>query len=225
MKVLIIEDEENLAKILKMGLEKEGIVADYVLDGETGQRRIELHSNDYDVVISDLSLPKKDGLDICRDIRKNNISIPILVLTGRDSLQDKVALLDAGADDYLVKPFQLAEVLARVRALARRPKQVLPTEFTAGELRLNPTTMEAFLDGKPLKLTLKEFRLLEYFMRHADQVCSRQDIVDNIWDFNFDSLSNVVDVYINRLRDKIEGSRGTTLLETVRGIGYKLKTT
>jgi len=223
MKVLIIEDEESLAKILKMGLEKEGIAADYVLDGESGQRRIELHSTDYDVVITDLTLPKKDGLDICRDIRKNNISIPILVLTGRDTLQDKVTLLDAGADDFLVKPFQLAEVLARVRALSRRPKQVLPSELTVGELRLVPATMESFLDGKPLKLTLKEFRLLEYFLRHSNQVCSRQDIVDNIWDFNFDSLSNVVDVYINRLRDKIETDDGTTMLETVRGIGYKLK--
>jgi DNA-binding response OmpR family regulator len=224
MKVLIIEDEENLAKILKMGLEKEGIAADYVLDGESGQRRIELHSADYDVAITDLTLPKKDGLDICRDIRKNNISIPILVLTGRDTLQDKVTLLDAGADDFLVKPFALAEVLARIRALSRRPKQVLPTEFSVGELRLDPAKMAVTLDGKPLKLTLKEFRLLEYFMRHANQVCSRQDIVDNIWDFNFDSLSNVVDVYINRLRDKIESPSGTTMLETVRGIGYKLKT-
>jgi DNA-binding response OmpR family regulator len=223
MKVLIIEDEENLAKILKMGLEKEGIAADYVLDGESGQRRIELHSTDYDVVITDLTLPKKDGLDICRDIRKKNISIPILVLTGRDTLQDKITLLDAGADDYLVKPFQLAEVLARLRALTRRPQQVLPTQLEAGELRLNPATMEAFLDGAPLKLTLKEFRLLEYFIRHVNAVCSRQDIVDNIWDFNFDSLSNVVDVYINRLRDKIESDNGTTVLETVRGIGYKLK--
>jgi DNA-binding response OmpR family regulator len=224
MKVLIIEDEENLAKILKMGLEKEGMAADYVLDGESGQRRIELHANDYDVVISDLMLPKKDGLDICREIREHNMSIPILVLTGRDTLHDKVTLLDAGADDFLVKPFQLAEVLARIRALSRRPKQVLPTQLSAGELRLSPATMEAFLGDSSLKLTLKEFRLLEYFMRHANQVCSRQDIVDNIWDFNFDSLSNVVDVYINRLRDKIETSQGLTILETVRGIGYRLKT-
>lgn len=223
MKALIIEDEENLAKILKMGLEKEGYAADYVLDGEKGQRRIELHSEDYDVVITDLTLPEKSGLEVCREIRALGISIPILVLTGRDTLQDKITLLDAGADDFLVKPFQLAEVLARLRALTRRPKQTLPTELSVGELRLSPATMEVFLRQKPLKLTLKEFRLLEYFMRHPNQICSRQNIVDNIWDFNFDSLSNVVDVYINRLRDKIQTPQGTTMIETARGIGYKLK--
>lgn len=223
MKTLIIEDEENLAKILKMGLEKEGYAADYVLDGEKGQRRIELHFADYDVVITDLTLPGKSGLDVCREIRALGISIPILVLTGRDTLQDKITLLDAGADDFLVKPFQLAEVLARLRALTRRPKQTLPTELAVGELRLSPATMEVSLGRKPLKLTLKEFRLLEYFMRHPNQICSRQNIVDNIWDFNFDSLSNVVDVYINRLRDKIKTPHGTAMIETARGIGYKLK--
>ena len=223
MKALIIEDEENLAKILKMGLEKEGYAADYVLDGEKGQRRIELHHADYDVVITDLTLPGKSGLEVCREIRALRISIPILVLTGRDTLQDKKTLLDAGADDFLVKPFQLAEVLARLRALTRRPKETLPTELAVGDLRLSPSAMEVSLAGKTLKLTLKEFRLLEYFMRHPNQICSRQNIVDNIWDFNFDSLSNVVDVYINRLRDKIQTPQGTTMIETARGIGYKLK--
>lgn len=223
MKLLIIEDEENLAKILKIGLEREGYAVDYVLDGETGLRRLELHSSDYDAAITDLMLPKKNGLDVCREARAKGVSLPILVLTARNSLQDKIELLDAGADDFLTKPFQFAEVLARIRALTRRPRQSLPAELSIGGLRLVPATMSAYLDGKELKLTLKEFRLLEYFMRRQNQVCSRQDIVDNIWDFNFDSLSNVVDVYINRLRSKIEAGCGRARLETVRGVGYKLK--
>jgi len=223
MKLLIIEDEENLAKILKIGFEREGYAADYVLDGEAGALRIELHASDYDAVITDLMLPKKSGLDICREVRSRGIYIPILVLTARGALQDKIDLLDAGADDFLVKPFQFAEVLARVRALTRRPRQALPTELAAGGLKLAPATMSAYLNDAELKLTLKEFRLLEYFMRRPNQVCSRQDIVDNIWDFNFDSLSNVVDVYINRLRNKIENKNGKVRLDTVRGIGYKLR--
>jgi DNA-binding response OmpR family regulator len=223
MKLLIIEDEENLAKILKLGLEKEGYAVDYVLDGDAGQRRLELHFGDYDLVITDLMLPGKSGLEICRDVRRRGIFIPILVLTARDALQDKIDLLDAGADDYLIKPFQFAEVLARIRALTRRPRQALPVELVAGELRLAPATMSAFLGNSELKLTLKEFRLLEYFMRRPNQVCSRQDIVDNIWDFNFDSMSNVVDVYINRLREKIQTKKHAVQLDTVRGIGYKLK--
>jgi len=223
MKILIIEDEENLAKIVKLGLTREGYAVDYVLDGDQGERRIEMHHQDYDLVIADLTLPKKSGLEVCREIRKLNISLPILVLTARDSLEDKVTLLDAGADDYLVKPFHFNELLARIRALTRRPKPVIATELKVNDLILVPSTKSASRAGKPMKLTLKEFRLMEYFMRHPDQVLEREDILQNIWDFDFDSMSNIVDVYINRLRSKIDKNRPRKLLETIRGVGYRLK--
>ncbi|MFZ3074449.1 MAG: two-component system response regulator RppA [Minisyncoccales bacterium] len=222
MKILIIEDEENLAKLLKIGLEREGYAVDYVLDGEQGQRRIEMHHTDYDLVICDLMLPKRNGLEICKNIRQYNISLPILVLTARDSVEDKVTLLDAGADDYLVKPFHFNEVLARIRALTRRPEKVLPTELKVGGLSLNAAMRKAAKDGKEINLTLKEFRLLEYFMRHPGQALRREDIIENIWDFDFDSMSNIIDVYINRLREKI-GDKNGQVIETVRGVGYRLK--
>lgn len=223
MKILIIEDEENLAKMIKLSLSREGYATDYVLNGEQGQRRIEMHNQDYDLAIIDLMLPQKSGLEICRDIRKAKISIPILVLTARDSTEDKVTLLDAGADDYLVKPFHFNELLARIRALTRRPKPVIATELKVNDLVLTPSAKAASRAGKPIKLTLKEFRLMEYFMRHPDQVLEREDILQNIWDFDFDSMSNIVDVYINRLRAKIDKNRPRKLLETIRGVGYRLK--
>jgi len=222
MKILIIEDEENLAKLLKVGLEREGYAVDYVLDGDQGQRRIEMHHMDYDLVVCDLMLPKKNGLEICKNIRAYNISLPILVLTARDSVEDKVSLLDAGADDYIVKPFHFNEVLARIRALTRRPEKVLPTELKVGDLTLDAATRKTTNKGKNIELTLKEFRLLEYFMRHPNKALKREDIIENIWDFDFDSMSNVIDVYINRLREKI-GDKSSRVIETVRGVGYRLK--
>ena len=222
MKILIIEDEENLAKLLKIGLEREGYAVDYVLDGDQGQRRIEMHHTDYDLVVCDLMLPKKNGLEICKSIRQYNISLPILVLTARDSVEDKVTLLDAGADDYIVKPFHFNEVLARIRALTRRPEKVLPTELKAGGLTLDAATRRTTNNGKEMNLTLKEFRLLEYFMRHPNQALKREDIIENIWDFDFDLMSNIIDVYINRLREKI-GDKDGRVIETIRGVGYRLK--
>ncbi|MDD4924770.1 MAG: response regulator transcription factor [Dehalococcoidales bacterium] len=225
MKILIIEDEESLAKILKMGLKKEGITADYVLDGELGQKRLELYHNDYDAVVLDLMLPKKNGLEVLKAIREQNVSVPVLILTAKDSVADKIALLDAGADDYLVKPFNFSEVLARLRALTRRPENVLPTELRIDDLVLVPKTKIVTRGGKEIKLTLKEFRLLEYLMRHPDQALERENIFSNIWDFQSNSFSNIVDVYINRLRSKIDSNGNRKLLETVQGIGYKLKST
>jgi len=221
MKILVIEDEENLAKMLQLSLAKEGYAVDYVLDGEQGQKRIEMHSQDYDLVICDFMLPKKSGLEVCENVRRAKIMLPILILTARGSIEDKVALLDAGADDYIVKPFQPKELLARIRALTRRPQAMLPVELKAGELVLNPATMEVTYGDREMKLTLKEFRLLEYFMRHPNQIMTRENIIDNIWDFNFDSMSNIVDVYINRLRFKLEKQKRKKILETVRGLGYR----
>ena len=217
MKILIIEDEVKLAKLLKSGLEKEGYAVDCLHDGESGQRRLELHHIDYDLLVLDLMLPKRTGEEICRNIREKEIKIPILVLTAKSGTDDKINLLDLGADDYLVKPFSFKELLAR------RPENILPNELKTKDLILNPSTRKVYRGGKEVKLTLKEFRMLEYLMRHPNQVVNRDQILDNLWDFTFDSFSNVVDVHMKNLRRKIDGSGKKSLLETIRGIGYRLK--
>ncbi len=224
MKILIIEDEEKLAKALKKGFEKEGFAADYVLDGESGQRRLEVNHTDYDLVILDLMLPKKDGFEICRNIRNAGIVIPVLILTARGTVDDKVTVLNAGADDYLVKPFSFKELVARARALLRRPEPVLSQKLEAGELSLDINTRKAFINGREISLTLKEFEMLEYFMRNPNQVLNREQILSRVWDFEFDSFSNVVDAHIKNLRKKLNnGKSNKTIFETVRGIGYRLK--
>src|SRR3989339_1875923 len=224
MRVLIIEDQESLSKLLKKGFEKEGYAADYVLDGEAGQKRIEMHHSDYDVIVLDLMLPKKSGFEVCKSVRSEGITTPIIILTAKDSEEDKITLLDSGADDYIVKPFSFKELLARVRALTRRPETSLPTELSIGDLVLKPAIKAAFVGNKEIKLTLTEFRLLEYLMRNPNQVLEREAITTNIWDFDSDSFSNIVDVYINRLRKKIDSGRKNGLLKTVRGVGYKIST-
>lgn len=223
MRVLIVEDEEKLAQSLKKGLEKEGYAVDYVLDGEAGQRRLEVSAKDYDVVVLDLMMPKKDGFEVCRNVREQNIIIPILVLTARDATDDKVMALDAGADDYLVKPFSLEELSARLRALLRRPEQVIPQEIRIKDLALNTSTRKVYRNGVEVPLTLKEFSLLEYLMRHPDQVMTREQILDHLWDFAFDSFSNVVDVHMKNLRKKVDTEFNDKLLETIRGVGYRIK--
>jgi DNA-binding response OmpR family regulator len=223
MKVLIIEDEESLAKLIKKSLEGEGYAVDYLTDGESGQNRILLNHKDYDLVILDLTLPKRQGSEICRNVRNMGISTPILVLTARSDSDSKVSLLDIGADDFMAKPFETKELFARIRALTRRPKVALPSELKVDDLVLIPSSKKAYRNNKDLNLTLKEFRLLEYFMRRPNQVVERVDLVDNIWDFNYDSFSNIVDVYINRLRGKVDKGREKKLIETIRGVGYKLK--
>lgn len=223
MKILIIEDEEKLAKALKEGLEAEGFAADYVLDGEKGQRRIEMYHTNYDLVILDLMLPFRDGLTVLKNIRKEEITIPVLILTAKDTTDDIVAGLESGADDYLVKPFSTKEFFARVKALLRRPKQTLVSELKVGDLTLNPNTKKVFRKNKEIHLTLKEFNLLEYLMKHPNQVISREQILFNLWGFEFESFSNIVDAHIKNLRKKIDGGRKEKILETVRGIGYRVK--
>lgn len=222
MKILIIEDQESLANLLKEALRKEGYTVDCVGDGEIGQMRIELHHNDYDLVILDLMLPKRSGFDVCQNIRKLKISIPILVLTAKNNEEDKVSLLDCGADDYLVKPFSFKELVARIRALTRRPEIVLPVQLSVSGLTLNPSTKTVKKGSKEIKLTLTEFRLLEYLMRHPNQMVKREDIASKVWDFNFDSFSNIVDVYISRLRKKIGDNQEKNLIKTMHGEGYKI---
>ncbi|MBI4708960.1 MAG: response regulator transcription factor [Candidatus Portnoybacteria bacterium] len=223
MKILIIEDQEKLAKLIKKGLEQEGYSADYLMDGESGQRRLELNHKDYDLLILDLMLPRKSGYEVCKNIRDLKISIPVLVLTAKDGVEDKVSLLDAGADDYIVKPFSFKELLARVRALLRRPESVLPNKLQVGNLILNRTTREAFVDNKEIRLTLKEFALLEFLMRRPNQVVDREQIITNVWDFDVDLFNNIVDVYINKLRNKIDGKKARKTIETVRGVGYRIR--
>src|SRR3989339_60651 len=221
MRILIVEDQENLAKLVKKGLESEGFAVDYVLEGDVGLNRILMHRNDYDLVILDWMLPKKNGDEVCREIRSQKISLPILMLTARDSAKDITNGLDAGADDYLSKPFSFEVLLARIRAILRRPKIALPLVLQAGDIILDPTRKQVSKKGKDVKLTLKEFSLLEYLMRNKGVTVTREQILSNIWDFAFDSFANVVDVHITNLRKKI-GDKEAKIIQTVRGIGYRM---
>ncbi|HBB37431.1 MAG: Response regulator receiver domain protein (CheY-like) [Candidatus Moranbacteria bacterium GW2011_GWC1_45_18] len=221
MRILVVEDQENLAKLIKKGLEAEGFAVDYVLDGEAGFRRISMNHKDYDLFILDWMLPKKNGDEICREARAQKISVPILMLTARDSAKDIANGLDAGADDYLSKPFSFEVLLARIRAILRRPKIALPLVLQAGDIILDPTRKQVSKKGKDVKLTLKEFSLLEYLMRNKGVTVTREQILSNIWDFAFDSFANVVDVHITNLRKKI-GDKEAKKIETVRGVGYRM---
>ena len=220
MRILVIEDNEKLAASLVRGFTQEGYAADAVHTGEAGQERLRMQADDYDVVILDVMLPGKSGVQVCADARMEGIMTPILLLTARDTVEHKVQGLDAGADDYLVKPFSFTELLARVRALARRPRSTLPPELTVGEFRLVPATQEVFRAGEKLPVTLTEFRMLEYFMEKPGMVLSRQNLIDHLWDFSFNPLSRVMDVHINNLRSKIGDPHGD-IIQTVRGLGYR----
>lgn len=222
MKLLLIEDEAQIANLVKAGLEREGYIVDWVADGLNGEKRIELYYKDYDLVILDLMLPGKDGIEICKAIRAKGISTPILMLTAKSFVDDKVSALDGGVDDYLTKPFDFKELLARIKTLLRRPKGNPITELRCDGIVLNPGSRKVLLDGEEIKLTLKEFGILEYLMRHPNKVVTRDDILFNVWDFHFDSFSNVVDVHINHLRKKINKKGRDNFLETVRGVGYRI---
>ena len=223
MRILIIEDEEKLAKSLKRALEGEGYAVDYRLDGIEGERHMSLNHRDYDLLLLDVMLPGKDGIAVCDSLRHNDIMTPIIMLTARDATEDKILGLDCGADDYLVKPFSFAELVSRIRALARRPRLTLPPTLETGSLFLNPATQEVWCGGKKLELTLKEFRLLEFFMARVNDAVSRQDLIDHLWDFAANPLSRVVDVHVNNLRNKIALHCDDISIETVRGIGYRLR--
>ena len=222
MKILLVEDEQKLAQALARGLGLEGYTVDTVADGKKALTRISLHRSDYDLVILDLMLPSLDGYEICKQVREMNITIPILVLTARNETDTKVQLLTSGADDYLVKPFSFAELTARIRALLRRPADALPETLKVGDIELNPSERRVVRDGREIPLTLKEFGLLEYFMRHPNQVVNREDLLNHLWDFNYVGFSNVVDVHVKNLRRKLDEGGGRGVLETVGGIGYRL---
>ena len=224
MRILIVEDEQALSKIIKDGLTTKGYAVDHLSDGQKALGRIQSTYNEYDLIILDLTLPNKTGLQICQEMRRLNIDTPVLILTANDNLESKVSLFDAGADDYLIKPFEFAELFSRIRAITRRPKKALFTELKVSDIVLNASTQKVLRAGQEIKLTLKEFRILEYFMRNPGIVLSREDLVRNVYDFDYDSFSNVLDVFINRLRNKIDKDRVHKLIETVHGVGYRLNT-
>jgi len=223
MKILIVEDEPKLADALAKGLTHKGYTIDSIDDGKKALTRILLHKNDYDLIILDLMLPNMDGHEICRQVRENNITVPILILTARSETENKVNLLLSGADDYLVKPFSFEELSARVHALLRRPTEVIPTMLKINDIELNPVERTVKRDKTAIPLTLKEFNLLEYFMRHPNVVVNREDLLSHLWDFNYASFSNVVDVHVKNLRRKLDQGNRSSVLETIRGIGYRLR--
>lgn len=223
MRILVVEDEPKLAEMLGRGLETKGYAVDKIGDGQEALTRISLHHRDYDLVILDLMLPSLDGLSVCRQMRSRDIILPVLVLTARAEVESKVELLLAGADDYLVKPFALEELFARIHALLRRPATTVPEVLKVGDIEIFTSEHRAMLSGKPLPLTLKEFGLLEYFLRHPGEVVNREDLLAHLWDFNYESFSNVIDVHVKNLRRKLDYGNRASVLETVRGIGYRLR--
>jgi len=222
MRVLVIEDEQKMADLIKRGLEEEGMQIETAYDGETGAQAA-LNGN-HDLIILDLGLPGRDGLQVARDLREAGYKTPVLILTAQDSTEMKVTGLDTGADDYLTKPFAFAELLARIRALLRRTHTEDTTKIQIGDLVLNLINRRASRAGKEVQLTNKEFSLLEYFMRHPDEILSRETLSEKVWEETFDTLTNVIDVYINYLRNKIDRNYEPKLIHTVRGIGYMMKT-
>lgn len=221
MTILLVEDEPRISKFIKRGLELEHYTVDAAFDGEEAVKLIEV--NGYDLVILDLMLPKKDGLEVCREMRKNKIETPVLILTAKDLVDNKIEGLDSGADDYMVKPFAFGELLARVRALLRRERSVRQAKLQINDLTLDPATHEVYRDGKEIILTSKEYRLLDYFMRRPNQICTRTMIGEHVWGYNFEQNSNVIDVYISYLRKKIDSGFATKMFSTVRDVGYRLK--
>jgi DNA-binding response OmpR family regulator len=223
MRLLLVEDEESIAKTLAEGLKRKGYAVDTLNDGVKAYNRISLHHNDYDLIVLDLMLPGMSGLDLCRQMRAEGITLPIIVLTGRDAEADKVNLLLAGADDYMVKPFSFEELAARIQAILRRPAESVSLVLRVLDIELDPAKRTARRDGVLLALTLKEFGLLEYFLRHPNIVINREDLIAHLWDFNYESFSNVIDVHVKNLRRKLDLGGEPSLLESVRGIGYRLR--
>lgn len=222
MRILIVEDEEKLAEALKRGLELKGFAVDWIADAEKARTRILLYRKEYDLIILDLMLPAIDGATICREVREQGVTTPIVILTARSETEYKVDLLNTGADDYMVKPFSFDELLARINSVLRRPKTSLPGILTVGPLEMDTATRIVKMDGHAISLTLKEFSLLECFMRRPNEVLTREELFDHAWDFEFDSFSNVLEVHMKNLRKKLN-HEGTSLFETVRGVGYRLK--
>ena len=221
MRILVVDDDRRLCGIIKRGLMEEAYAVDTAYDGEEGEYLAEVNS--YDLIILDIMMPKKDGIEVCRTLRDKSINVPILMLTAKDTVEDRVKGLDTGADDYMVKPFAFNELLARVRALLRRDGMIKSPEIRAGNLVLNTLTRELSRGERVIELTTKEYVILEYLMRHPNIVVTRTMIEEHAWDYDFDSFSNLVDVYIRRLRRKIDADSARSMIQTVRGAGYRMK--
>ncbi|MGI8420388.1 MAG: response regulator transcription factor [Candidatus Levyibacteriota bacterium] len=222
MQILIVEDEEKIANFLRRGFTEESYVADIAVSGVEALYKFEI--NAYDCIILDLMIPIGDGLSVCRAIRKKNASIPILILTAKDAIEDRVTGLDAGADDYLTKPFAYTELSARLRALIRRGKKADPVILRIDNLILDPATRMAQRDDQMIVLTTREYALLEYLMRHQNNVITKTELLEHVWDYNYNGLSNIVETYIKYLRKKIQVKKtDKELIHTMRGSGYILK--
>ncbi len=221
MRILVVEDSRRLASIVKRGLLEEGYTVDNSYDGEDGQYMAE--TTPFDVIILDIMLPKKDGVTVCRELRAKRVNTPVLMLTAKDSVEDKVNGLDSGADDYLVKPFAFSELLARLRALLRREGLPRSQRLEVGDLSLDTLSREVRRGDRPVELTAKEYAILEFFMRRPNAVVTRTMLAENVWDYEFDGLSNIIDVYIRRIRRKIDTDGQGSLIQTLRGAGYRLR--
>lgn len=223
MRILIVEDEKRMASFIQKGLRQEKYAVDVVNNGDEAIKLIS--ANDYDLIVMDIMLPGKDGIFILRELRKNRLNTPILLLTARDSIQDKIQGLDSGADDYMTKPFAFEEFLARVRTLIRRNAKNKTNKIKVADLELDQLTHCAVRGGQKISLTGKEYSLLEYFMVNAERIVTRAMLMEHVWDRNFDTFTNSIDVYINFLRKKIDKGQKTPLLHTVYGVGYILSET
>jgi two-component system OmpR family response regulator len=218
---LIVEDDVKMAGLIRRGLTEEGLSADVAADGNDALWMVA--ATDYDVIVLDVMLPGDDGFDVCRSLREKGQWAPVLMLTARDAVEDRVAGLDAGADDYLTKPFSFAELLARLRALARRPALERSAILEVGDLRLDPATRQVWRGEAGVQLSTKEFAVLETFMRRPGEVLSRYQLLEHCWDYTYENRSNVVDVYVRYLREKVDRPFGRSSIETVRGAGYRLR--
>jgi heavy metal response regulator len=221
MRILVVEDEKKVASFIKQGLEEEGYAVDWAADGQEGL--LLARDGVHDLIVLDLNLPKMDGIKVLQELRQAKMKVPVLLLTVRAMIEDKVLGLDAGADDYLTKPFSFQELLARIRALRRRRQEVEPVLLRVADLTLDPARRLVRRGPDKIELSTKEFALLDYFMRNPGRVLTRTMIAEHVWDYDFDTATNVIDVYVNFLRKKIDTDREPKLIHTVRGVGYVLQ--
>jgi heavy metal response regulator len=220
MRVFLVEDDKRIANFVAKGLRENSYAVDVAADGKDAVYQASV--NDYDVIVLDVMLPVKDGFEICRELRKQNNNTPVLMLTARDAVEDKIAGLDTGADDYLTKPFEFGELLARLRALMRRKDIVRASKIVIGDLEIDTTSQKVKRGGNEISLTAKEYALLEYLAREKGKVVGRAEIAEHVWDENFDAFSNLIDVYVKRLRSKMDDGFDIQLIRTRRGAGYVL---
>ncbi len=221
MRILLVEDDERIARFVAKGLRENSYAVDVAANGEDALYQAEI--NTYDLIILDVMIPGKNGFEVCRELREKGAKLPILILTARDAVEDRITGLDTGADDYLTKPFEFGELLARLRALLRRGGEVLPAKIVAGNLEIDTAGQKVWRGGKEISLTAKEYALIEYFVRNAGRVVGREEISDHVWDETFDPFSNLIEVYVNRLRQKIDENTDSSLIQTRRGAGYILE--